>query len=312
MNSKSSQYQKEEYTSRINRVIDYIDANISKELTLDNIARVANFSAFHFHRIFRALVKESLTKYIQRIRIEKAASLLIHNPAKSITEIAYDCGFSSSQFFARVFKAYFKISASEWRNKKSKIMHTNSKIVKDSTADSDYNKSESEKTDDALAELNVEVKDLPDMHVAYVRYIGPYKGDADLFSKLFTKIFNWAFTRDLIDYKNTKVIALYNDDPDITDENKLRVEACITFPENTAVDRDIGKLTIHGGKYAVAHFKIDKDGFESAWDALYGEWLPGSGYQPDDKPTFELFPNVLTEHSEDKIIVDICLPIIPL
>ncbi len=88
--------QRKEYISRINRVQDYIDKNISSKLTLEELASVANFSKFHFHRIFVALIEETLNCYIHRIKLEKAAPLLAINPDLPITEILLDCGFSSS------------------------------------------------------------------------------------------------------------------------------------------------------------------------------------------------------------------------
>ena len=87
-----------EYVARINRVIDYIEANLEDELSLRSLAKVANFSAYHFHRIFKGIVGETLNQFIQRRRIEKAASMLIGNPAKPITDIAFDCGFSQHTF----------------------------------------------------------------------------------------------------------------------------------------------------------------------------------------------------------------------
>ncbi|MBL7033573.1 MAG: helix-turn-helix transcriptional regulator [Candidatus Delongbacteria bacterium] len=107
--------QRSEYIARINRVIDFVEHHFSEELTLDKLAKVANFSPFHFHRIFRALVGETPNGYVQRIRVEKAASQLINNPVKSITAIALDCGFSGSAPFARVFRESFGMSASQWR-----------------------------------------------------------------------------------------------------------------------------------------------------------------------------------------------------
>ncbi len=70
----------DEYKSRINNVIDYIESNLKSEMTLDKLADVANFSSFHFHRIFKTIIGETLNQFIQRIRIEKAAALLINNP----------------------------------------------------------------------------------------------------------------------------------------------------------------------------------------------------------------------------------------
>ncbi len=75
-----SKYLREEYVSRINRVIDFIEKNIDRDLSLEALAKLAYFSRFHFHRIFRAMVGETLNQFIQRVRIEKAAAQLIGNP----------------------------------------------------------------------------------------------------------------------------------------------------------------------------------------------------------------------------------------
>ena len=161
--------------------------------------------------------------------------------------------------------------------------------------------------------LNVDVKEIPEIHVAYARNIGPYKGDTDLFEKLFNKLFQWAGARDLLHIPETKVMSVYHDNPDVVDESKLRTSVCITVPENTEVEGPVGKMTIPGGKYAIAHFEVDQTEYEAAWDALYGIWLPESGYQPsdDDRPAFEVYLNDPREHPEHKHIVDIYMPVKP-
>ncbi|MBN1471413.1 MAG: helix-turn-helix transcriptional regulator [Syntrophaceae bacterium] len=118
MTEKNRQkYLREEYASRINRVIDYIENRYMKALTLDELADVAGFSRFHFHRIFRAMVGESLNQFVIRLRVEKSAAMLLNNPKKTITEIAFDCGFSGSAPFARSFKTLFGMSATDWRDR---------------------------------------------------------------------------------------------------------------------------------------------------------------------------------------------------
>jgi len=215
-NDRNQKYLREEYVSRINCVIDYIESNTGTELSLEGIAGVASFSPFHFHRIFRAMVGETLNHYIQRIRIEKAAAKLIRNPKKSITQIALECGFSSSAAFARVFRETFNMSASEWRSERHlqyrKIRKTDSKegqalskIQKDFDVSSEYIYSETQNQiwrikmkDKPQIQADVVVKDIPELQVAYVRHIGPYKGDSELFGKLFEKLMTWAGPRDLI------------------------------------------------------------------------------------------------------------------
>ncbi len=323
-----SPYLRDEYTARINRVLDYIDANIDKELTLEKLAEVAHFSRFHFHRIFSSMIGETLNHFIQRIRIEKAACQLIINRNKPITEIAFDCGFSGSAAFARAFRDVFNMSASDWRKKyqsdKSKIRKIESNIgqqfgnIRKEIAGSSMYITCDTKTQkwrirmENKIEANVEVKEMPDIYVAYIRHIGPYKCDSQLFESLINRLFKWAGPRNLLNFPGTKVISVYHDDPRITDESKLRLSVCISVKEETEVDGEIGKMKIPGGKYAVARFELANNEYEDAWKAVYGGWLPESGYQPADSFPYELYLNDPKEHPEGKCIVEIHIPVKPL
>jgi len=328
MQDPKSKYRREEYTARVNRAIDYIEGNISADLSLKELADVAHFFAFHFHRIFRGMVGETLNDFIQRIRVEKAAAKLMLNPKKSITEIAFECGFSSSSAFARSFRETYSMSASDWRSRghlkygknskvKSKDKQSVSNIGKDFDVSLYYNQDIKNqlwriKMKNKEIQTNVEVKDIPELHIAYIRHIGPYKGDQELFGRLFNKLMAWAGPRGLLRFPETKVMAIYHDNPDITDESRLRTDACITVPEDTQVEGEIGKAKIPAGKYAVAHFEITPDQYQDAWNAVYGGWLPDSGYQPEDGPCYELYLNDPKQHPEGKHVVDICVPVKPL
>jgi len=328
MQDPKSKYRREEYTARVNRVIDYIEANISADLSLKELADVAHFSAFHFHRIFRSMVGETLNDFMQRIRVEKAAAKLMLNPKKSITEIAFECGFSSSSAFARSFRETYSMSASDWRSRghlkygknskvKSKDRQSVSNIRKDFDVSLYYNQDIKNqlwriKMRNKEIQTNVAVKDMPELHIAYIRHIGPYKGDQELFGRLFNKLMAWAGPRGLLRFPETKVMTIYHDNPDITDESRLRTDACITVPEDTQVEGEIGKAKIPAGKYAVAHFEITPDQYQDAWNAVYGGWLPDSGYQPEDGPCYELYLNDPKQHPEAKHVVDICVPVKPL
>ncbi len=320
---------RDEYVSRINRVIDYIGSNIDKELTLSRISEIANFSPYHFHRIFGAFVGETLTQYTNRIRVEKAAGLLVVHKKRSVTDIAFDCGFSSSAAFARSFKEFFGMSASEWkagghiefRKKRKAVSKTMQEIDKKGKefdissyyieADIFQQKWRINMTNTKM-KIDVEVKELQDIPVAYIRHIGPYAGNTSLFEKLFNDLFKWAGPRNLLDFPETKVMAVYYDDPSVTDESKLRLDVCISVKPDTEVDGEIGKTTIKGGKYAIGHFELSPDEYPAAWKALYAGWLPESGYQPDDGPCFENYLNDPKEHPENKCVVDICIPVKPL
>jgi AraC family transcriptional regulator len=311
-----------EYLSRINRVIDHIDRNISRDLRLEELARTANFSPFHFHRIFSALVGETLNGYIQRRRSEKAAAALVFNPKASITEIALDHGYSGSDVFARAFKERFGMSASEWRaggnEVWSKNRQTNRKIDQadrkngqedsgllpyDETDQISFRRSFMDKS-----KFRVEVKEAPALTVAYVRHIGPFRDIGQAYEKLM----KWAGPRGLLRFPETKVLGVYHDSPEITETDKLRSDACISVPPQTLVEGEIGKMTVPGGLFAVAHAEIAPSEFGEAWNALMRDWLPESGYQPDDRMCYELYLNEPRNHPEGKFIIEIHEPIRPL
>ncbi len=85
--------------------MDFIEANLSEELHLAQIAQVAQFSRFHFHRIFAAVTGEPLNQFVARVRIERAAAMLTRQPQRTISSIGADCGFGTPSAFSRAFKA---------------------------------------------------------------------------------------------------------------------------------------------------------------------------------------------------------------
>lgn len=304
-----------EYIFRINRTIDYIESNIENPMTLEELATVANFSKFHFSRLFQSIVGETPFQFILRVRLEKAATFILNNNNESISEIAYKCGFSDISIFSRNFKNYFHVSASQYRANKS----NNSNL---SQQDSNRHQCDEKSTPYFCPELQtikwrtnmklnkgVEVKELPKMTVAYIRHIGPYQGNDKLFESIWNKLFSWAGPRGLIGGKDFKSLVVYHNDPNVTIDDKLRMSVCITVPPETKVEGEVGKMNIEAAKYVIARFELSAQDFQEAWNWVYGQWLPTSGYQPDDKPCFEMYPE---EPKDGKFIVNICVPVKPM
>ena len=318
-----------DYRSRLNRVIDYIDDHIGEDLDLDTIADVAAFSKYHFHRIFSAAMGESLGTYIQRLRLERAAALVGDGKETPITTIAYDLGFSGPAVFSRAFREYFGMSPRQWRaggwreyRKHCKLqsnryepLDTYRKATQVSTGYGNYITRTwrvTMKTEEKKLDYTVEVKDIPEKTVAYVRHTGPYAGDGELFGRLFAKLMKWAGPRDLIVPGETEMLTIYHDSPEITEEEKLRISVCMTIPENTEVSGDIGLMKMPAGRYAVAEFYIDMEHIGDAWSSLFGGWLPESGYQCADGPCYELYLNNPGEDPEGKHHFTINVPVKPL
>ncbi|MDW7692499.1 AraC family transcriptional regulator [Flammeovirgaceae bacterium SG7u.111] len=311
MSSNKKQAQVREYTARINKVFDHIDSNLDKQFTLEELAEVASFSKFHFHRVFFGMVGESPFQFINRVRLERAASLLATNPTKSISEIAIICGFTDLSIFSRNFKSFFGHTPTQWRAKKEESnisqMHSNSRQSAGEVSLYFCNESKTIKWKSTMEQnKSVEVLELPTTHLAYVRHTGPYKGDGKLFESLFNKVYAWAGPRGLMAQHDLKTVVVYHDDPSVTDEDKLRMSVGINVPADTKTEGEIGKMELQPGKHIVARFELGEMEFEQAWGWVFGTWLPQSGYQPADGLCFEVYPE---PPRDGKIIVDICVPV---
>lgn len=164
-----------------------------------------------------------------------------------------------------------------------------------------------------MSQLNAEVniKEIPVWSLAYVRHVGPYAGNQELFENLFGQIFQWAGARNLIRFPETKAITVYHDHPETTPEDEQRISVGITVPSTAEVDGDVAKMEIGGGKFAVAKFEINPDQYTEAWKAVYDEWLPQSDYKPDNRACFENYLNDPKTHPEGKHIIEIYVPVIP-
>ncbi|MCX7711890.1 MAG: AraC family transcriptional regulator [Clostridia bacterium] len=98
----------------IDKVIEFLYSNISRRITLDEMAGIANMSASHFARLFREETGKPPIEYLNQIRIDRAKKLLLESD-RTITQIAIECGFNSSSYLSSSFYKQLKISPSEFR-----------------------------------------------------------------------------------------------------------------------------------------------------------------------------------------------------
>jgi AraC family transcriptional regulator len=310
-----------EYEKRVNRVIDHIREHLADELSLAQLARVAAFSPFHFHRVFSAITGETLFGFIQRVRIERAAGALLSHSGESVLAVALDHGFTSAAAFARAFRAHFGMSATEWRaggaerwrarqaraaGQRSNQRQPNrkrGKAVGSPHADTPRKRREE-------VSMSVRVTALPARHVAYMRYVGPYGPQG--IPELWMKLKQWMQTHDLVS-DSTVTLGVAYDDPNITAAEQCRYDACVVVPQSFAPDRWVNVMDVPGGKCAVSEFVGTAHEIRGAWEELYRSWLPGSGFEPDDRPCFEIYrgnPSVDAERRAFRC--ELCLPVRPL
>lgn len=299
-----------EYRRRINRAMNYIAEHLDSNPDLDEIATAANFSKYHFHRLFRALTGESVAGFTRRLRLERAALALGFDRQIEITTLALDLGFSSAQNFAKAFRKHFGCTPSEYRAQNSNRGHPQSKPG--NATDAAFGKTVltlqfSEAVIERSKNMNVEIEQMPERRVAYVRSIGAY--GPENCGAAFCQLMQWAGPRGLTG--NTQ-LGIAWDNPDVTPPEKCRYDACVELAEGQLADGPASEQTLPPGQYAVYHAEVVNNDFATAWQAMFADWLPGSGYQPGAGPCFERYLSNGSDHPEGRWQVDICVPVQPL
>jgi AraC family transcriptional regulator len=260
-------------------VIEFIDRHLDSNLDLATLAGVANFSAFHFHRLFGALAGEALGDYVRRRRLEMAAVRLRAQTRVPVLSIALGVGFGSAEAFTRAFRARFGISPTQWR--KSKRGQMTRKGDQERRVARGKNGA-SRKKDSAM---KVKLIDREPTSVAYLRYTGPYGPPLGTF--WMRKVAPWMEANNLMG-RDRFGISL--DDPSVTKPELCRYDACLESPPGEVLAGDAQRKVIPGGKYAALAFEGTGAQIGAAWDALLRDWLPKSGLQLDSRPFFEHYP----------------------
>lgn len=310
-----------EYEARIARAVAHIEAHLDGSLQLHDVARVACFSPFHFHRIFKGITAETLLDFVQRTRLERAARALYLNRSATVIQIALDYGYDNPSSFAKAFKRHFGTSASQWRKSGAKAWIQERHQAKTSLR-SQISKNGKEADPEIWQKLSSDraaplpepgaaaVRDLPDFFVVSKRYSGPY--GSPKITGMWHELMQWADTKGLIG-KETTSLAVVRDDPFSTQPERCRYDACVVVPESfTATDPDYRIEAVTGGRYLCYHFAGRSTDIDPAWDRVYSEWLPDSGYQPDDRPNLELYrPGSILDAVELTFRCDLCVPVRP-
>ena len=289
------------YKSRINRVIDYVNNNLHKSLSLEELAFEADFSPYHFHRVFVAVTGETVNNFTNRLRNEKAARLLRFSK-RSVADVALECGFSSSSTLSRLFKQYFEVSPRNYRNG---LEIKNSKICKDLPAVSEYNCNINAEEGEQL--YPVEIRQLSERRIAYIREKDAFRKGVVLAA--FEKLIKWAKATGLFDTQT--IFGMSIDDPDVTPKEKYRYEACITLPANLEVSPDSGleTTTLPKCKYAVTRVKGDMKAVGDAFGYLFDSWLINSYYECEPLHGLEIFKDKNNICNWDYFDLELCIPV---
>ena len=279
------------YYERINLVLQYIQNHLDDNLDLDYLAGLSCYSQFHFHRIMRAYLGESLGSYIQRTRIGVAAQLLRVSNIP-IAEIAIKVGYDTPAAFNKSFKKRFGVAPSRYRVDKEYLIPFREPIKQTISMENHI--------------LDPEYRTIDDFKVVYVTAIGAY-GDHNT-ENAWRTVCGFAGKNQLFG-PNTEFIGISYDDPKITEPERCRYEACIVVKSNIKPEGKVGFKIIAGGKYAVFKILGPYTYLYPSYQYIFGQWVPKNNIELRDEPGFEKYLNSSDNIPPEKLETEIWLPI---
>lgn len=252
-------------------------------MSLPELADVASFSPFHFHRIFRALTGEGVAERVRRLRLERAAARL-RSTSRSILEIALEAGYQAHESFTRAFEAAFHTSPSHYRTERSALAPS---IAPGNPA-----------------ETAARVERIGPMRVIRLRHAGPY-GDV---GQTFERLAAWVGSHGLFG-PWTQGLGISYDDPEVTPPEHLRYDAAFTMPRAVQGEGEIQGLELPARDYATAIHKGPYTGFAVAYAGLIRWWLRHGDGEISDAPALEFYLNQPGHTAPESLLTKICLAV---
>lgn len=270
------------YLQRINLVLDHVRAHLTGDLSLTTLARVAGFSPFYFHRLFKGLTGETVSDCVNRLRLERAAALL-RGSTVTITDAALACGFESGPGFSRAFKRRYGLTARSW-DRQSPLKESKNGQVVDGLPRYTLAQVRQAARD---RRLRVTVEDLPEQRVAYLRVFDPFRRPGAI-PAAYEQLCAWA-RRVGVDPLAQRLYGLSQDDPEVTPLRLCRFDWALAVPAGVKSAGEIRVRALPACRVAAIRICGDVSLEYLALQYLLLVWLPRSRYQPDNLPMMEIY-----------------------
>jgi AraC family transcriptional regulator len=281
-----------DYHRRIARVIEAILADPGAPHSVESLASVAHLSPFHFHRIYRALTGESIVETVQRVRLARAAHRLTV-AGDSVTAVAGKVGYESPQAFSRAFRGFAGVSPSTFQLRQRRLgaPHASGPRIDDTGPAT------------SSAELpGVELVELAPIEVLCLRHDGPTATINQTFKTLWQLLGcnpGEALVRG--------TIGICSGDPE--EHGSFRYLAATVRSTDMPAAAPLETVRIEGGLYASHRLVGPYALIAPTFQALFGGWLPQSGYEPADRPALEFYRSRPSPERQTEYVTDLLIPV---
>ena len=269
----------------VQEIVNRIENNLAEQIDIVKLARSFRISPWHFQRLFKSWVGDTLGGYIRGRRLTRGAELLLHSE-RGIIDIAFDVGFSSHEAFSRSFKAYFKFTPKAFRRSRPGVRLSDKPML----------------SLDLMEHMAKEISrepqiiERPAMDVVGLTcpIPSPFTQPEAHCDTMYPTWMELLQRSDEIAHKfHDTFLGMSMSESGNFTEDELRllagipVEACDNVP--------VGMSHFHFPEQRIACFDVavlDSDTVSKTMDYIYGYWLPNSPYQRAQGHDYEYFVDV--------------------
>jgi AraC family transcriptional regulator len=268
----------------------FVRSHLDERIALEDIARVAGFSPFHFHRVFRVAFGETVSAYVVRHRLQRAAYELRYGGG-SITEIGLRCGYESPSAFGRAFARAFDMSPSAYRSAADAPRFVPAEPLSAGSG-APQPSFQTYRERGALA----------------LRHVGPY----DELDPVMMRLYGIAVRRGFV--PGAAILGLSYDSPDLEDHASLRFDACVELRSGADVAGaradGLHDIAIPGGRFAVFRHRGPYQRITDAYDRLMSAWVLSGLVELRDAPFINTYRSDPSRVPPSELECDLAIPII--
>lgn len=279
----------QQYHDRIQRVLEYIRANPTGDLSNDRLAEVACLSSYHWHRIYRAITGETTTATAKRFRMQRAAMALLRSD-RPVADIGADCGYPEVHSFTRTFKAHYGVPPGRFREL-HQLPSSGSAAGSAASVSSDRS-------------WPVRFEQRPDRTL----YGLWHQGDYNDIGATFEKVVATAMTEGWLHGEHT-MAGVYFHDPEAVASVELKSFAGLVLPPENRIESRLERWSLQGGRFAIARYQGPYANLDRAYRWLYTDWLRDADVSVRDQPCAEHYLNNPRDTPIEELLTDIALPL---
>lgn len=277
----------QKHLNMIQSLVDTIEETVGEEVNILTLANTFGISPWHFQRLFKSVVGDSLGGYIRGRRLSIAADMLLTTKL-SIINIAFEVGFNSHESFTRSFKSYFKFSPKDFRVERPTVLINtkpllNEELLAHITKGMYQEPMIMEFPEQIIVGFGVKVPSpfttkIPICQLVSTSWFALFDKEEEIEKLLPFTYYGLSisssgnFTEETLDYIAGVPVSSIKNIPKGMTSYTLPKQKVAIFDTKTNIDAEVAKRTI---------------------DYIYGYWLPNSPYQRGIGDDYELFEDVI-------------------